>query len=232
MKQPIQVLIVDDHPLMRKGIRMTLEEVSEDFGLVGEADDGASALRQVAELRPDVVLMDIRMPGMDGLEALEHIRTQHPGVAVILLTTYNDDELVLRGLSAGAHGYLLKDCELEVLLAAIRSAAQGQVLLSPELLQRALMAAQPETSMPRQPPMPQASRKKYANDLTERELTILSAVARGERNKEIAHQLGISERTVLAHLTTIFAKLQVDSRTAAVAVALQQGLILLTNQNT
>lgn len=116
MAERIRVVIADDHVLMRRGLRMTLEEVGTDFELVGEASDGPSVLRLVEQVQPDVVLMDIRMPGLDGLAALEQIRATWPHIAVVILTTYNDDELVLRGLRSGASGYLLKDCDLETLL--------------------------------------------------------------------------------------------------------------------
>src|SRR5579859_6261035 len=122
MNKRIRVIIADDHPIFRQGLRITFGAVSEEFELVGEAIDGASALHLVEELQPDVVLMDVRMPGIDGLEALERIRANWPRVSVVILTTYNDDELILRGLQAGASGYLLKDCDLETLLNAVRTA--------------------------------------------------------------------------------------------------------------
>src|SRR5450631_2696728 len=125
----IRVVIADDHPVVRKGLRMTLEEFGVEIELVGEAADGTAAVRLVEEIQPDVVLMDIRMPHMDGLEALEHIRASSPQVAVIILTTYNEDAFMLCGLQAGACGYLLKDCPLETLLHAIRAAARGEPLL-------------------------------------------------------------------------------------------------------
>lgn len=221
MAERIRVMIADDHVLMRRGLRMTLEEVGTDFELVGEASDGPSALRLVEQVQPDVVLMDIRMPGLNGLKALEQIKATWPQVAVVILTTYNEDELVLRGLRSGASGYLLKDCDLETLLATLRSAARGDALLQPEVMARLAQALQPpRAEVPKHPP--QRSRPFV---LTEREREILAAVARGERSKEIGLRLGLTKRTVETYLTTIYNKLGVDSRAAAVAIALEYHLL-------
>ncbi|HLW00015.1 MAG TPA: response regulator transcription factor [Ktedonobacterales bacterium] len=219
MKKAIRVIIADDHPLVRKGLQMTFEAVKEDFLLVGEAGDGASALRLVEELQPDVILMDIRMPGIDGLEALEHIRATWPQIAVVMLTTYNDDELVWRGLQAGACGYLLKDCELDTLLDAIRTAARGDTLVQSGMITRLLHA------LPRPPTAPPPLRSAGPFELTEREREVLAGVARGERNKEIAARLGLTRRTIDTYVSNIFLKLGVDSRASAVAVAMARGLL-------
>src|SRR5215471_13854027 len=136
----IRVVIADDHPVVRKGLCMTLEEFGEEIELAGEAADGAAVVQLVEEVQPDVVLMDIRMPGMDGLEALARIRASSPQIAVVILTTYNEDAFLLRGLQAGACGYLLKDCPLETLLHTIRAAARGETLLQPEMITRLLKA--------------------------------------------------------------------------------------------
>jgi NarL family two-component system response regulator YdfI len=136
----IRVVIADDHPVVRKGLRMTLEEFGAEIEWAGEAADGAAVLRLVEEVQPDVVLMDVRMPGVDGLEALERIRARWPEVAVVILTTYNEDAFLLRGLRAGACGYLLKDCPLDTLLHAIRTAARGETLLHPDMVARLLRA--------------------------------------------------------------------------------------------
>ena len=216
----IRVVIADDHPVVRKGLCMTLEEFGEEIELVGEAADGAAAVQVVEEVQPDVVLMDIRMPGMDGLEALERIRACAPRIAVVILTTYNEDAFLLRGLQAGACGYLLKDCPLETLLHAVRAAARGETLLQPEMVAR-LIKAQAGAAAP----IPAATRAANKPRLTERELEILAAVARGERSKEIAARLGLTRRTIETYLTAIYQKLEVDSRAAAVAVALEQGLL-------
>src|SRR5215472_17515448 len=141
----IRVMVVDDHLVVREGLRLILEKAGKAKGieLVGDAADGAEALRLVEETQPDVVLMDLRMPGMDGIEAIERIRSAWPRIAVIILTTYNEDDLMLRGLQAGASGYLLKDVSRETLLRSIRGAAQGETLLQPEVFTRLLSLTQP-----------------------------------------------------------------------------------------
>jgi NarL family two-component system response regulator YdfI len=212
MTDPIRILVADDHLIIRQGLRLILE-TEEDFELVGEASDGAEALRLCATLKPDVVLMDLRMPGMDGLTAIEHLHVEQPQVAVVILTTFNEDDLMVRGLRAGAKGYLLKDTSREALFEAIRAAARGQTLLKPEIMAK-LMARMEG------PGAPAASGEAVLSD---RELEVLKAVAQGDRSKEIALQLGISERTVKAHLASIYNKLGVDSRAAAIAVAAQRG---------
>jgi NarL family two-component system response regulator YdfI len=214
----IRVLIADDHPVVRTGLRLMLQ-MRQEFELVGEAADGASAVRLVGEVQPDVVLMDLRMPGMDGLEAIEAIRRDWPQVAVIILTTYNEDALMIRGLRAGARGYVLKDTDLETIFQAIRRAAQGELLVQPEVMQRLLSHAERAIAAPRSPSVERPL------SLTARERDILAGVARGERSKEIALRLGLSERTIWAYLTTIYNKLGVDSRASAVAVAMERGLL-------
>ncbi len=209
----IRVLITDDHLIVREGLRLILETAPE-IEVVGEASDGADCLRAVAADAPDVVLMDLQMPGMDGITAINHLRRDHPDVAIVILTTFNEDALMVQGLRAGARGYLLKDTDRTTLLATIHAAARGETLLKPEIMQRVLAA-------PAAAPVAPAASQPYS--LTERELEVLRATARGERNKEIAHHLGISERTVKAHLASIYNKLGVDSRTAAAAIAAAQG---------
>jgi NarL family two-component system response regulator YdfI len=200
---------------VREGLSLILE-TAEGIEQAGEAADGAEALRLCAELRPDVVLMDLRMSGMDGLTAIRRLAEIQPEIAVIILTTYDEDDLMLQGLQAGARGFLLKDTSRAALLDAIRAAARGQTLLSPELMQRILAhAAAPAPAAPPASPL----------ELTERELEVLAAAARGQRSKEIARDLGITERTVKAHLASIYSKFGVDSRPAAIAVAAQRGLL-------
>ena len=211
----IKILIADDHLIIRQGLRLILETES-DFELAGEASDGAEALSLCQKFRPDVVLMDLRMPTMDGLTAIEKLRLEHPEIAVVILTTFNEDELMLRGLQAGARGYLLKDTDRTTLFNTIRAAARGETLLKPEIMARVLSMATAHTS---------DAKLSEPINLTERELEVLSAVARGDRSKEIASHLGISERTVKAHLASIYNKLGVDSRAAAIAVAAQMGLL-------
>jgi NarL family two-component system response regulator YdfI len=209
----IKILIADDHLIIRQGLRLILE-TETDFELIGEASDGNEALSLCKKLKPDVVLMDLRMPNMDGLTAIEKLRVEQPDIAVVILTTFNEDELMFRGLQAGARGYLLKDTDRSTLFDTIRAAARGETLLKPEIMARVLSQAN----------APKAVSNESIN-LTDRELEVLEAVARGERSKEIASHLGISERTVKAHLASIYNKLGVDSRAAAIAVASQKGLL-------
>ena len=214
MDKRIRVLIVDDHLMVRKGLRLMLEEAGEDMEPVGEAADGQEALALIEETQPDVVLMDVRMPKLDGILTLQQIHATWPQIAVLLLTTYDDDDLIMRGLQAGAHGYLLKDTSGSTLLNAIRSAARGEVLVRPEILARVLSHTTPAT---RSSP--------GAIALTRREREVLIGLAQGERRKEIALRLHISERTVRAYLTNLYTKLNVDSRSAAVAAAYELGLL-------
>ena len=209
---PIRVLITDDHLIVREGLRLILE-TTDGIENVGEASDGAECLSLVSALKPDVILMDLQMPRMDGITAITHLRRDHPEIAIVILTTFNEDDLMVRGLQAGARGYLLKDTSRENLLDTIQAAARGETLLKPEILARVL-SARPATAAATTDSL-----------LTERELEVLQATARGERNKEIAYKLGITERTVKAHLASIYQKFSVDSRAAAVAVAAQRGLL-------
>ncbi len=212
----IRVMIVDDHLIVREGLRLILE-TAEMVEVVGEAVDGADCLHLVPEARPEVILMDLQMPHMDGITAIGHLRRDHPEIAIVILTTYNEDDLMVRGLQAGARGYLLKDSSRENLLDAIQAAAKGETLLKPEILARVLSASRSDPK-----PVPTSQTE---SPLTERELEVLGAAARGERSKEIAYRLGITERTVKAHLQSIYQKFGVDSRAAAVAIAAQKGLL-------
>ena len=212
----IRVLITDDHIIVRDGLRLILETV-DGIQVVGEAADGADCLRLVPDVNPDVVLLDLQMPGMDGITAIGHLRADFPEIAIVILTTFNEDEMMLQGLQAGARGYLLKDTDRQSLIDTITAAARGETLLKPEILDRVLARNQthPTDAVPLYEVSP----------LTERELEVLQAVALGERNKEIAYKLGISERTVKAHLSSIYSKFEVDSRAAAVAVGTKHGLL-------
>jgi NarL family two-component system response regulator YdfI len=208
----IRILIADDHEVVRDGLRLVLE-TEEDFEVVGEAGDGARAVQLAEELKPDVILMDLRMPGMDGLQAIEKIRSGWPEIAVVILTTYNEDDLMVRGLRAGARGFLLKDTNRQTLFHSLRAAARGEALFLPDIIARVMNQ------------QVSAEKRGATSPLTERELEVLRAAARGERSKEIALHLGISERTVKAHLDSVYNKLGVDSRTAAVATAIERGLL-------
>lgn len=205
----IQILIVDDHNVVRQGLRMFLS-LDPELEIVGEANNGAEGVRLARELRPQVVLMDLLMPVMDGVTATTAIRRELPDVEVIALTSVLEDSSVYGAIRAGAIGYLLKDTEAEDLCRAIRSAAAGQVQLSP---QAAAMLAR-EVRIPHSP-----------EALTQREIEVLRLLAHGLANKEIARELGIGEKTVKTHVSNILSKLGVLSRTQAALHAIQIGLV-------
>ncbi|MEZ5089520.1 MAG: response regulator transcription factor [Micropruina sp.] len=215
----IRVLLVDDHEVVRQGLRLLLE-TSDEIEVVGEASDGVEALRAVADDQPDVVLMDIRMPRLDGIEATERLRVDHPEVAVVILTTYNEDALLLRGLRAGARGYLLKDTNHRQLEHTIRAAAAGDALLQADVLARVLAS-------PGDPGRTNADGPTAAlpAGLTGRELEVLRLAADGLRTRDMAKALFVGERTVKAHLASIYLKLEVGTRAAAIARAHQLGLL-------
>jgi DNA-binding NarL/FixJ family response regulator len=204
----IRLLIVVDHPVVRTGLVGMLAG-EDDFEVVGEARDGAEAVDRAALLEPDVVLMDLRMPNLDGVSATELIGARRPQTQVLVLTTYDTDSDILRALDAGAVGCLLKDAPREELFRAVRAVARGESVLAPTVLARLM------TRM----------RAPAAEALSAREVEVLSLVARGAANKEVARTLFISETTVKTHLSHIFTKLGVDDRTAAVTVALDRGII-------
>lgn len=212
-----KVLVVDDHLVVREGLKLILE-TSDDYEVYGEADGGEAALRLAEELQPDVILMDLNMPNMSGLEAIERLQERHSDIPIIILTTYNEDELMVQGLALGAKGYLLKDTSRENLFRTIDSAIRGETLLQPEITQRIFAYKENKSS----------SEVSSANTtLTEKELFVLRSVAKGAKSKEIGFDLGISERTVKAHLTNIYNKLGVSSRSEAVAVAIERGILHL-----
>src|SRR5690606_1509698 len=197
----IRVMITDDHLIVREGLRLILE-TADGIELVGEAKDGAECLELVKELNSQVVLMDLQMPSMDGITAIEHVRRDYPDIAIVILTTYNEDDLMMRGLESGARGYLLKDSSRENLIDTIHTAARGETLLKPEILSRVLS---------KRASVSKESVSKIESVLTQRELEVLQLASLGERNKEIAFNLGITERTVKAHLQSIYQKFGVDS---------------------
>ncbi|WP_347059516.1 response regulator transcription factor [Blastococcus sp. HT6-30] len=204
----IRVVVVDDHPVVRGGLVGWLD-AQPDLHVVGEAGDGAEALVQVAELEPDVVLMDLRMPRMDGVTAIVRLAAAHPAVRVLVLTTYDTDADIVRAVEAGATGYLLKDTPLPQLAEAVRAAARGETVLAPPVAARLVSRMRaPAVDAP-----------------TARELEVLAGVARGLTNAEIGRQLFIGEATVKTHLLRLFAKLGVDDRTRAVLVAVERGLL-------
>lgn len=210
MTGPIRILIVDDHAVIRDGITAMLEP-HEDLHVVGEAADGATAVRLATELLPDVVLMDLRLPGTDGATATARITALTEPPRVLVLTTYDSDTDILRAIGAGAIGYLLKDTPRQELLAAIRAAAQGRAVLAPSVATKLVR----HHHTPRLEP------------LSAREHQVLTLVARGATNRHIAEALTVSEATVKTYLARIFAKLEVDDRTAAVTTALTRQLITL-----
>ncbi|HTX92954.1 MAG TPA: response regulator transcription factor [Anaerolineales bacterium] len=212
----IKVLLADDQTLIRQGIRLLLE-IETDIQVIGQAADGAEALRQVEQLRPDVVLMDVRMPGMDGVAATREITQRFPDVKVIILTTFEDDETVFEGLKAGAHGYLLKDISSEDMAAAVRKVAAGEALIEPRLT-RKVLAEFSRLASARAPSVPGAAAAtgSLPAPLTEREQQVLQALAHGLSNREIAEQLVITEGTVKNHVSNLIDKLGVRDRTQAV----------------
>ena len=216
MSTPIRILVADDHLIVREGLRLILE-TDEEMQLIGEAVNGKEAVEFASQLNPDVILMDLRMPVLDGLSAIEIIRRQQPGIAIVILTNFNEDEMMVKGLSAGAKGFLLKDTDRVTLLNSIRAAARGETLLKPEIMARLMARTTPTIT--------QVRSTTSGTSLTVRELEVLRSIARGERSKEIALALGISERTVKAHIASIFSRLGVDLRGAAIAEAARLGLL-------
>ena len=212
--RPVRILLVEDHALFRRGLRRLLTE--HGFEVVGEAANGEEALRMARDLSPDVVLMDLVMPVMDGIAATGKIRAELPDVEVIALTSVLEDASVSGAVRAGAIGYLLKNTEADDLGRAIKAAADGQVQLAPEAAIRLMREV-------RAPESPEA--------LTERETEVLKLVARGKANKQIAHELFVGEKTVKAHVSSILAKLGVQSRTQAALYALRIGLVSMEELN-
>lgn len=211
MSSTVRVVIADDHPVVRAGLRGMLEPES-DIEVVGEATNGREAVSLVGRLEPEVVLMDLQMPELDGVAATKQIRDRYPETNVLVLTTFDTDADITRAISAGATGYLLKDAPRQDLFQAIRAAARGESVLTPAVASR-LMSKM---------------RGPAVQSLSEREIEVLTQVADGNSNKDIAGKLYISEATVKTHLVHIFGKLGVDDRTAAVTVALEQGIIRLS----
>lgn len=210
MSDTIRVVIADDHPVVRIGLRGMLE-TQNDIDVVGEAENGKQAVSLVGRLEPDVVLMDLQMPELDGVSATEQIRDRFRTVQVLVLTTYDTDADITQAIGAGAIGYLLKDAPREDLFDAIRAASRGESVLTPSVASRVMERIRsPEVEM-----------------LSRREIEVLTEVADGKSNKETSQMLFISEATVKTHLIHIFSKLGVNDRTAAVTVALERGILRL-----
>jgi DNA-binding NarL/FixJ family response regulator len=209
MSEPtIRLLIVDDHPIVRDGLRGAFTG-SPEFEVVGEARDGAEAVARATALRPDVVLMDLRMPGVDGVEAIRRLQREAPAVRVLVLTTFDTDSDVLPAIEAGATGYLLKDAPVEDLLRAVRAAAKGEAVLAPTVAGRLMGKV----------------REPAPNVLSQRELQVLKLIADGATNREAAAKLFISEASIKTHLLHIYEKLGVRDRAAAVGEAFRRGLV-------
>ncbi len=213
----IRVLIVDDQPLIRSALRALLDD-SDDIEVVAGAGNGREALRQVAASQPDVVLMDIRMPEMDGIAATSAIRAAHPGVEVVILTTFDEDGYALDAVRAGAAGFLLKDGDADELVRGIRLAASGESLIAPATLRRLMNGVA-------QQQQPDSRAQRLLTQLSPRETEVLKCAARGLNNTEIAGELVIAEATAKTHLSSILAKLEVRDRVQAVVLAYQGGLV-------
>jgi DNA-binding NarL/FixJ family response regulator len=215
----ISILLVDDQSLLRMGFRLILE-AEADIEVIGEAADGAAAVSMAAALRPDVVLMDVRMPGMDGIEATAEIMAG-PASKVLILTTFDLDQYVFAGLKAGASGFLLKDAPPAELLAAIRTVASGEAVLAPTATRRLIDQFAPMLPSPDR----QRERDDMLSKLTDRERTVFAELAAGRSNREIAAGLHLSEGTVKIHVGRILAKLELRDRVQAVVLAYESGLI-------
>jgi DNA-binding NarL/FixJ family response regulator len=208
----IRVAIVDDQPLFSEGLGRVVE-AQPGMEIVGVAHDGESGVRMCRELKPDVVLMDINMPVMNGVEATRSIRSLLPDTKVLILTVNSDDAYVFRGIKAGATGYLLKDCTPEDLSRAIKTVHAGDTIIAPEIARKMLLAFE------------EAEEEPSAPHLTERELEIITALAHGRANKQIARELSISEKTVRNHISNIYKKLHVYDKLGAVLYAIREGLV-------
>ncbi|HEV8696634.1 MAG TPA: response regulator transcription factor [Candidatus Limnocylindrales bacterium] len=218
-KAPIRVLLVDDHAMVRRGLRDFLE-LHDDIEIVGEAVDGADAIEQARTLQPDIVVMDLMMPGIDGIEATARIRADHPAVEVIALTSFVEEARVVAALEAGASGFLLKGAEADELAAAIRAAAAGEVHLDPaiaRIVARRMRSATSDSATG-------GGRGDGISSLTARVRDVLACVAQGLTNRAIAERLGIRERTARTHVSNILAKVGLSSRTQAALLAVQHGL--------
>ncbi|HEX2915686.1 MAG TPA: response regulator transcription factor [Chloroflexia bacterium] len=213
--QRIRILMADDHSLMRDGISYILQ-TQPDFEVVGGASDGLEVIEQVRALKPHVILMDLQMPNLNGVEAIRRLLAENDQLKIIILTTFNTDEYIYEGIRAGAHGYLLKDVPKEELFKAIRLVYQGQSLAQPVITARIFkLLARGGANSGEQPA------------LTERELEVLKLMAQGDRNKEIAQKLAVSENTIKTYVAAVLQKLNVTDRTQAAIYAVQKGLVRL-----
>jgi DNA-binding NarL/FixJ family response regulator len=215
---PIKLMIADDHKLFREGVKALLS-VTEDIEIIGEAGDGNTVLEKCKALQPDIILMDINMPGIDGIQATQQILAKHPKIGIIMLTMLEDDASVFAAMRAGARGYLLKGADSSEMLSVIRAVAEGQALFGPAIAKRLMnyfseLGARSASSL-QDSPFP---------ELTERELEVLRLISQGHNNQEISHKLVLSPKTVRNHITNIFSKLQVADRAQAIVRARQAGV--------
>ncbi len=209
--EKIRILMADDHPVVRAGIRGMLE-TQDEFQVIAEAENGREAFEQIAKIKPDVVLMDLRMPEMDGVEAIGRIKEKYPDINILVLTTYDTDADIVRAVEAGATGYLLKDAPREELFRAVRATAKGETVLAPVVAARLMGKV----------------RDHGEQALSAREIDVLLLVARGASNQDVAEKLHVSTATVKSHLIQIYQKLGVSDRTAAVTTAIERGIIRLS----
>lgn len=217
-----RLLICDDHAMFRQGLRSILE-IEDDLRIIGEAATGREAVRHALETEPDVVLMDIQMPGLDGVAATKEILAENPGIRVIVLTMYRQDRYVFEAIKAGAMGYLLKDADAGDLIAAIRRVAAGETLLSPQMAASILEEFRATERLPAHP-------EHRISELTGREEEILRHLAQGASNQEIAESLDVSEKTIRNRLSEIFSKLRLNNRTQAALYALREGIASLQEE--
>lgn len=215
MTDPISILIVDDHEVVRKGLRGYLETLPE-FNVIGEAASGEEALALVAEYIPDVVLMDLIMPGMDGVETTRRVKKISPRTQVVVLTSYHEDIHIFPALKAGAVAYILKDMKMDKLADAIQRAVRGEIILHPLVAERVLRNLRGESGLGEDP---------FLDELTEREMDVLKLIANGLSNNQIAEKLVISENTVKGHVSNILSKLHLLDRTQAAVYAWQKGIV-------
>jgi len=209
--EKIRILMADDHPVVRAGIRGMLE-TQDEFQVIAEAENGREAFEQIVKIIPDVVLMDLRMPEMDGVEAIGRIKEKYPDINILVLTTYDTDADIVRAVEAGATGYLLKDAPREELFRAVRATAKGETVLAPVVAARLMGKV----------------RDHGEQALSAREIDVLLLVARGASNQDVAEKLHVSTATVKSHLIQIYQKLGVSDRTAAVTTAIERGIIRLS----
>ncbi len=209
-----RILVVDDHLVVREGLKLIFE-TEENYEVIGEAENGDKALVLIEQLKPDAILLDLNMPKINGIEVIKALKEKNSPVPIIVLTTYNDNQLIMEALSLGAKGYLLKDTTRQELIRTVETAIRGEILLQPEISNNIFHFKKE----------PDQCNSSFNPAITERELFILQAIARGCTSKEIALDMDISERTVKAHLTNIYSKLKVESRSEAVATAIKQGII-------